>query len=119
MIDNIEELYELILQDDEDGVFANSLVESPAIERDFVWLNKEVAFQSRELYVKCFNLYEHLLNAPSGLVDDRKNTKPKFIPPTPRATPRNATPRASVQNEEFVNRDDTYNIRYGGEIRVE
>ena len=46
MIDNIEELYELILQDDEDGVFANSLVESPAIERDFVWLNKEVAFQS-------------------------------------------------------------------------
>jgi hypothetical protein len=46
MIDNLEELYELILQDDEDGVFANSLVESPAIERDFVWLNKEVAFQS-------------------------------------------------------------------------
>jgi hypothetical protein len=46
MIDNIEELYELILQDDEDGVFANSLVESPAIERDFVWLNREVAFQS-------------------------------------------------------------------------
>ena len=46
MVDNIEELYELILQDDEDGVFANSLVESPAIERDFVWLNKEVAFQS-------------------------------------------------------------------------
>jgi hypothetical protein len=44
--DNIEELYELILQDEEDGVFANSLVESPAIERDFVWLNKEVAFQS-------------------------------------------------------------------------
>jgi hypothetical protein len=44
--DNTEELYELILQDDEDGVFANSLVESPAIERDFVWLNKEVAFQS-------------------------------------------------------------------------
>jgi len=46
MIDTKEELYELILQDDEDGVFANSLVESPAIERDFVWLNKEVAFQS-------------------------------------------------------------------------
>ena len=44
--ENIEELYELILQDDEDGVFANSLVESPAIERDFVWLNKEVSFQS-------------------------------------------------------------------------
>jgi hypothetical protein len=44
--DNIEELFELILEDSEDGVFANSLVESPAIERDFVWLNKEVAFQS-------------------------------------------------------------------------
>ena len=44
--DNTEELYELILQDAEDGVFANSLVESPAIERDFVWLGKEVAFQS-------------------------------------------------------------------------
>lgn len=66
---------------------------------------KEVAFQSRELYVKCFNLFEHLLNAPSGLVDDRK-IKPKFNPATPRATPRNATatPRASLQNEEFVNR---------------
>ncbi len=44
--DNIEELYELVIQDETDGVFANSLVESPAIERDFVWLNKEVAFQS-------------------------------------------------------------------------
>ena len=43
---NIEELFELILESDEDGVFANSLVESPAIERDFVWLNKEVSFQS-------------------------------------------------------------------------
>lgn len=46
MIDIKEELYELILEDQEDGVFANSLVFSPAIERDFVWLNKEVAFQS-------------------------------------------------------------------------
>ena len=44
MIDNIEELYELILQDDEDGVFANSLVESPAIERDFVYMSKEIQF---------------------------------------------------------------------------
>jgi hypothetical protein len=44
MIDNIEELYELILQDDEDGVFANSLVESPAIERDFIYMSKEVQF---------------------------------------------------------------------------
>jgi len=46
MIDSKEELYELILEDQEDGVFANSLVFSPAIERDFVWLNKEVSFQS-------------------------------------------------------------------------
>lgn len=46
MIDNKEELYELILEDQEDGVFANSLVFSPAIERHFVWLNKEVSFQS-------------------------------------------------------------------------
>jgi hypothetical protein len=42
--DNMEELFELVLQDDEDGVFANSLVASPAIERDYVWLNKEVQF---------------------------------------------------------------------------
>ena len=44
MIDNIEELYELILEDDEDGVFANSLVESPAIERDFIYMSKEIQF---------------------------------------------------------------------------
>lgn len=42
--DNMEELYELILQDEEDGVFANSLVAAPAIERDYVWLNKEIQF---------------------------------------------------------------------------
>ena len=42
--DNMEELFELILQDEEDGVFANSLVSAPAIERDYVWLNKEVQF---------------------------------------------------------------------------
>lgn len=42
--DNMEELFELVLQDEEDGVFANSLVASPAIERDYVWLNKEVQF---------------------------------------------------------------------------
>ena len=42
--DNMEELFELILQDEEDGVFANSLVSAPAIERDYVWLNKEIQF---------------------------------------------------------------------------
>jgi hypothetical protein len=42
--DNMEELFELVLQDEEDGVFANSLVAAPAIERDYVWLNKEVQF---------------------------------------------------------------------------
>ena len=41
---NTEELYELVLSDNEDGVFANSLVAAPAIERDFVWLNKEYNF---------------------------------------------------------------------------
>lgn len=46
---NIDELdlFELILQDDEDGVFANSFVEAPAIERDFVFFNKQkVDFQA-------------------------------------------------------------------------
>jgi len=42
--DNMEDLFELILQDEEDGVFANSLVAAPAIERDYVWLNKEIQF---------------------------------------------------------------------------
>jgi hypothetical protein len=50
MFENIEDLdlYELTLEEDGDGVFANSLVESPAIERDFVFFNKqkEVQFQS-------------------------------------------------------------------------
>ena len=42
--DNIEELFELLLQDDEDGVFANSLVENPAIGRDFIYMSKEIQF---------------------------------------------------------------------------
>ena len=41
-----ELLYELILQDEEDGVFANSIVNSPAIERDFVFFGKEINFQA-------------------------------------------------------------------------
>lgn len=43
---NMEELFELILVDEEDGVFANSLVASPAMERDYVWLNKEYHFEA-------------------------------------------------------------------------
>ena len=42
--DYIEELFELVLVDEEDGVFANSLVSAPAIERDFVYFNKEYTF---------------------------------------------------------------------------
>ena len=42
--DNIEELFELVLIDEEDGVFANSLVSAPAIERDFVYFNQEYTF---------------------------------------------------------------------------
>jgi hypothetical protein len=43
------ELFELIIEDDdvEAGVFANSFVEEPAIERDFVFFNKQkVEFQT-------------------------------------------------------------------------
>jgi hypothetical protein len=42
--DNMEDLFELILQDEEDGVFANSLVARGAIERDFVYFSNEVNF---------------------------------------------------------------------------
>jgi hypothetical protein len=42
--DNIEELFELILESDEDGVFANSLVMNPAIERDFIYMSKDIQF---------------------------------------------------------------------------
>jgi hypothetical protein len=41
-----ELLYELILVDEEDGVFANSFVDTPAIERDFVFFGKEIHFQT-------------------------------------------------------------------------
>ena len=41
---NIEELFELVITDEEDGLIANSLVAAPAIERDFVWLNTEYQF---------------------------------------------------------------------------
>jgi hypothetical protein len=42
--DNMEELFELILQDEEDGIFANSLVAAGAIQRDFVYFSNEVNF---------------------------------------------------------------------------
>lgn len=42
------QLFELVVEEDGDGVFANSFVESPAIERDFVFFNKqkEIKFQA-------------------------------------------------------------------------
>lgn len=46
---NIDELdlFELVLEDEGDGVFANSFVETPAIERDFVFFNKQkIDFQA-------------------------------------------------------------------------
>ena len=47
MINNEEEiLFELILKDEEDGVFANSFVQSPAMERQFVFFGKEIHFQT-------------------------------------------------------------------------
>ena len=41
-----ELLYELVLEDETDGVFATSFVDSPAIERDFVFFGKEINFQA-------------------------------------------------------------------------
>ena len=41
-----ELLYELIIQDNEDEVFAVSFVDKPAIERDFVFFGKEIQFQA-------------------------------------------------------------------------
>jgi hypothetical protein len=41
-----ELLYELVLEDEEDGVFATSFVDSPAIERDFFYFGKEINFQA-------------------------------------------------------------------------
>ena len=41
-----ELLYELVLEDEGDGVFATSFVDSPAIERDFIFFGKEINFQA-------------------------------------------------------------------------
>ena len=49
MLGNLEDLdlYELTLEEENDGVFANSFVEYPAIERNFVAFNKQkIEFQS-------------------------------------------------------------------------
>ena len=49
MFGNLDDLdlYELTIEGELDGVFANSFVESPAIERDFVFFNKQkIEFQS-------------------------------------------------------------------------
>ena len=42
------QLFELVVDGEDDGVFANSFVEEPAIERDFVFFNKqkEIKFQA-------------------------------------------------------------------------
>ena len=42
--DNMEELFELKVEDASDGLFAVSFVESPAIERDFIFMSKEIQF---------------------------------------------------------------------------
>lgn len=42
--ENTEELYELLIEDSTDGLFAVSLVEHPAIERDWVYMSKELQF---------------------------------------------------------------------------
>lgn len=49
MFENIEDLqlFELLVEGEDDGVFATSFVETPAIERDFVYFNKQkVEFQA-------------------------------------------------------------------------
>jgi hypothetical protein len=50
MFENIEDLqlFELVVEEEDDGVFANSFVEEPAMERDFVFFNKqkEIQFQA-------------------------------------------------------------------------
>jgi hypothetical protein len=43
--DNLD-LFELMLEDETDGVFANSFVEAPAMGRDFVYFGKEIYFQA-------------------------------------------------------------------------
>lgn len=46
-LDEDLELFELVVEGEDDGVFANSFVESPAIERDFIFFNKQkVDFQA-------------------------------------------------------------------------
>ena len=61
----MDNLYQLVLQDPEDEVFAVSFVADPAIEKDFVYFNKaEVKFQS-------IDDEKHLVAGPL-LVPDKK-----------------------------------------------
>jgi len=60
-----EEIFELMLVDDEDGVFANSFVHSGAIERDFVFFGKE------EMFFKSVNDEKRLVAGPL-LVPNKK-----------------------------------------------
>ena len=60
-----EEIFELMLVDDEDGVFANSFVHSGAIEKDFVFFGKE------EMFFKSVNDEKRLVAGPL-LVPNKK-----------------------------------------------
>ena len=52
------ELWELVMSDEEDGVYANSLVSSPAIERDFIFFNKE------QIHLQSVNEEKRLVAGP-------------------------------------------------------
>ena len=60
-----EEIFELMLVDEEDGVFANSFVHSGAIEKDFVFFGKE------EMFFKSVNDEKRLVAGPL-LVPNKK-----------------------------------------------
>ena len=60
-----EEIFELMLVDEEDGVFANSFVHSGAIEKDFVFFGKE------EMLFKSVNDEKRLVAGPL-LVPNKK-----------------------------------------------
>ena len=66
-----EEIFELMLVDDEDGVFANSFVHSGAIEKDFVFFGKE------EMLFKSVNDEKRLVAGPL-LVPNKKILRSVF-----------------------------------------
>ena len=63
--ENLEEIFELMLVDEEDGVFANSFVHAGAIGRDFVFFAKE------EILFKSVNDEKRLVAGPL-LIPNRK-----------------------------------------------